>query len=194
MNKLSETLKNCREKEDEWALANNGADYTVSFNRKGDMYVTTPEYTDDIVDSSITSVSSNIIASSVDLINTPNTTGQLNLGQQINLGHLTINPNNISQGNITTTTPYITQYSYNYRVPTSVYSEDKVTKELLDSYANDSFIFDKDSKIMIYKDKNGDYFIQEPLKHIEADDIEKELKSKKEASVLQSTVDEYFGK
>ncbi len=192
MSKLSEILENCKVKGHNWASAYDTADYIVSANRKDNMYVTTLEHTDDMVDSNITYVPSNIVTSSVDLINTSNTTGQ------INSGHLTINSNNISKGTIATTTPYTTsyttQYSYNYRIPTSVFSEEKVTKELLDSYANDSFIFDKDSKIMIYKDKNGDYFIQEPLKHIEADDIEKELVAKKDASVLQSTVDEYFGK
>lgn len=186
MNKLSEMLKNYREKEDEWTVAYNMTDHTVSVNRKDDMYVTTSEYTDDIVDSGITYVPSNITINSPSPVSTPNTTGQ------INPGHLTINPN--INGTYITTTPYPSQAFYNFRVPTSVFSEEKVTKELLDSYANDSFIFDKDSKIMIYKDKNGDYFIQESFKHIEADDIEKELVAKKDASVLQSTVDEYFGK
>lgn len=194
MSKLSEILENCKEKENSWVLANNAADYSISVDRNGSMSVTIPEHTVDITDSSIY-MQSNITNSSITTsqVTTSNTTGPLSSG------YLTIDPNNIYNGTFTTTTPYITPYttqvSYGgFKIPTSVYSEEKVTKEVLDSYANDSFIFDKDSKIMIYKDKNGDYFIQESFKHIEAEDIEKELVAKKDASVLQSTVDEYFGK
>jgi len=193
MSKLSEILENCKEKENSWVLANNAADYSISVDRNGSMSVTIPEHTVDITDSSIYMQSNITNSSTTSQVTTSNTTGPLSSG------YLTIDPNNIYNGTFTTTTPYITPYttqvSYGgFKIPTSVYSEEKVTKEVLDSYANDSFIFDKDSKIMIYKDKNGDYFIQESFKHIEAEDIEKELVAKKDASVLQSTVDEYFGK
>lgn len=194
MSKLSEILENCKEKENSWMLANNAADYSISVDRNGSMSVTIPEHTVDITDSSIYMQSNIANSSTTSQVTTSNTTGPLSSG------YLTIGPNNIYNGTFTTTTtpyitPYTTQVSYNgFKIPTSVYSEEKVTKEVLDSYANDSFIFDKDSKIMIYKDKNGDYFIQESFKHIEAEDIEKELVAKKDASVLQSTVDEYFGK
>lgn len=193
MSKLSEILENCKEKENSWVLANNAADYSISVDRNGSMSVTIPEHTVDITDSSLTYMPNNIAINSASQVTTSNTTGS------INSGYVTIDPNSIYNGTFTTTTPYITSYttqvSYGgFKIPTSVYSEEKVTKEVLDSYANDSFIFDKDSKIMIYKDKNGDYFIQESFKHIEVEDIEKELVAKKDASVLQSTVDEYFGK
>ena len=193
MSKLSEILENCKEKENSWVLANNAADYSISVDRNGSMSVTIPEHTVDITDSSIYMQSNITNSSTTSQVTTSNTTGPLSSG------YLTIDPNNIYNGTFTTTTPYITPYttqvSYGgFKIPTSVYSEEKVTKEVLDSYANDSFIFDKDSKIMIYKDKNGEYFIQESFKHIEAEDIEKELVAKKDASVLQSTVDEYFGK
>ena len=193
MSKLSEILENCKKKENDLALANNTADYTLNFYKNGSMSVTVPEHTVNITDSSLTYMPNNIAINSTSQITTSNTTGS------INSGYVTIDPNSIYNGTFTTTTPYITPYttqvSYSgFKIPTSVYSEEKVTKEVLDSYANDSFIFDKDSKIMIYKDKNGDYFIQESFKHIEAEDIEKELVAKKDASVLQSTVDEYFGK
>lgn len=193
MSKLSEILENCKEKENSWVLANNAADYSISVDRNGSMSITIPEHTVDITDSSIYMQSNIVNSSTTSQVTTSNTTGS------INSGYVTIDPNSIYNGTFTTTTPYITPYttqvSYGgFKIPTSVYSEEKVTKEVLDSYANDSFIFDKDSKIMIYKDKNGDYFIQESFKHIEAEDIEKELVAKKDASVLQSTVDEYFGK
>lgn len=197
MSKLSEILENCKEKENSWVLANSVTDYKLTVDRDGGMSVTIPEHTVDIADSAMkymqSSITTGTTSGSTSQVTTSNTMGS------INSGYLTIDPNNIYNGTFTTTTPYITPYttqvSYGgFKIPTSVYSEEKVTKEVLDSYANDSFIFDKDSKIMIYKDKNGEYFIQESFKHIEAEDIEKELVAKKDASVLQSTVDEYFGK
>jgi hypothetical protein len=193
MSKLSEILENCKEKENSWVLANNASDYSISVDRNGSMSVTIPEHTVDITDSTMkymqSSITTGSTSGSTSQVTTSNTTGP------ISSGYLTIDPNLIYNKTYITTTPYITQPSYNgFKIPSSVYTEDKVTRELLDSYANDSFIFDKDSKIMIYKDKNGDYFIQESFKRIEAEDVEKELISKKDASVLQSTVDEYFGK
>jgi hypothetical protein len=193
MSKLSEILENCKEKENSWVLANNASDYSISVDRNGSMSVTIPEHTVDITDSAMkymqSSITTGSTSGSTSQVTTSNTTGS------ISSGYLTIDPNLIYNKTYITTTPYITQPSYNgFKIPSSVYTEDKVTRELLDSYANDSFIFDKDSKIMIYKDKNGDYFIQESFKRIEAEDVEKELISKKDASVLQSTVDEYFGK
>lgn len=193
MSKLSEILENCKKKENEWQLANSVADYKLTVDRDGGMSVTIPEHTVDIVDSAMkymqSSITTGSTSGSTSQVTTSNTTGS------VNSGYLTIDPNLIYNNTYITTTPYTTQASYNgFKIPSSVYTEDKVTRELLDSYANDSFIFDKDSKIMIYKDKNGDYFIQESFKRIEAEDIEKELISKKDASVLQSTVDEYFGK
>ena len=186
-------LENCKKKENEWLMANSVTDYKLTVDRDGGMSVTIPEHTVDIVDSAMKYMQSSITTGttngSTSQVTTSNTTGS------INSGYLTIDPNLIYNNTYITTTPYTTQPSYNgFRIPSSVYTEDKVTRELLESYANDSFIFDKDSKIMIYKDKNGDYFIQESFKRIEAEDIEKELISKKDASVLQSTVDEYFGK
>jgi hypothetical protein len=193
MSKLSEMLENCKKKENEWLMANSVTDYKLTVDRNGGMSVTMPEHTVDIADSAMKYIQSSITtgttSGSTSQVTTSNTTGS------INSGYLTIDPNLIYNNTYITTTPYTTQPSYNgFRIPSSVYTEDKVTRELLESYANDSFIFDKDSKIMIYKDKNGDYFIQESFKRIEAEDIEKELISKKDASVLQSTVDEYFGK
>lgn len=193
MSKLSEILENYKKKENDWQLANSAADYKLTVDRDGGMSVTIPEHTVDIVDSTMkymqSSITTGSTSGSTSQVTTSNTTGP------ISSGYLTIDPNLIYNKTYITTTPYTTQPSYNgFRIPSSVYTEDKVTRELLESYANDSFIFDKDSKIMIYKDKNGDYFIQESFKRIEAEDIEKELISKKDASVLQSTVDEYFGK
>lgn len=193
MSKLSEILENCKKKENEWQLANSAVDYKLTVDRDGGMSVTIPEHTVDIVDSAMkymqSSITTGSTSGSTSQVVTSNTTGS------VNSGYLTIDPNLIYNNTYITTTPYTTQASYNgFKIPSSVYTEDKVTRELLDSYANDSFIFDKDSKIMIYKDKNGDYFTQESFKRIEAEDIEKELISKKDALVLQSTVDEYFGK
>ena len=119
-------------------------------------------------------------ANSATITTTQNTGSSLNLN-----GSITYNPAN---WNI----PTYSYSGYNYKIPSSVYTEEKVTKKTLDGYANDSFIFDKATKVMLYKDENGDIFIQNAFRKVSMDDIERELALTEKESLLQKEIDDYF--
>lgn len=206
MSTLVESLTKMVEKhkKDPWELSKDVPDYTLTVSREGNVSLTVPEHTVDVTNSLMMNIASTNTNNQVTTnntssiqLNTSNTTGS------ISLGNIQVTPNNImgTSASPYTTSPYsITNMPYNipsysiYRAPQSVYADENITKELLDTYENGSFIFDKKSKVMIYKDEEGNYFIQEPYRRIDVDDIEKELLARKDDSILQSTVDEYFGK
>lgn len=202
MSTLVESLTKMVEKhkKDPWELSKNVPDYSLTISREGNVSLTVPEHTVDVTNSLMINPTSTTANSQVTTnntssiqLNTPNTSGSISIGN-IQLTPATItSPYTTSPYTITSTPPNLSSY-ITYRYSQAVYPEENVTKEVLDTYANESFIFDKKSKVMIYKDENGDYFIQEAYKRIDVDDIEKELLARKDDSVLQSTVDEYFGK
>jgi len=173
-------MTSIREKIKNYTLDDNYAISAEDNSLSIDEYVRSITANSLMVDGISSSAATSTITSSTSVTSTPNTGSSINLN-----GNLIYNQSSW-------TAPVYTYSGYNYKIPSSVYTEEKITKDILDNYANDSFIFDKTTKIMLYKDANGDIFIQNAFRKVSIDDIERELELTEKESLLQKEIDDYF--